>query len=92
MTDFSTHPNEKYSYVLQFQFLPNFLLQNYGFLIGGASILKLRLSLLGLKKSNGEKLTKARDLLTNAKLDLISMKNLNINDEYFKETIIEFLN
>ena len=90
LIDFSTHPNGKYSFVLQFQLSPNFLLQNYGFLVGGASSLKWQLSLLGLKKSNRQKLTKARDWLTNAKVDLISMQNLNINDEYFKETIIEF--
>jgi hypothetical protein len=66
-------------------------LQNYGFLIGGSSSLKWQLSLLGLKKSTGQKFTKARDWLTNAKLDLISMQNLNIN-KYFEETIIEYLN
>lgn len=90
LTEFSICNDEKYKYKLQFQFSPNFLQKNYGFLIGGGSKLKWQMSLPKISTFKQEISSSAKDWITQGKVDLITAQDLCIDEDYFNETIAEF--
>ena len=78
--------DDELKYNLCFQLSPDFLLQNYGFLIGGGARLKWKIM---LPKINEEKAftTSGIDWIQLCKAELITNKEFNVDVVYFNETL-----
>jgi hypothetical protein len=96
LTDYDIdYKNNENKYQLQFQFSPNFLLNNYGFLIGGGARLKWQILLPKFEhfadKEKERINANAIDWINACKIQLIRKDEFNVDLAYFNETLDEFI-
>jgi hypothetical protein len=92
---FIDHESSECKYKLVFQFSPDFLLRNIGFMIGGGAGLKWQVSLPRFAQYTD--IDKARasnnfiDWINCSKISLLRNDQFSVNTEYFEETLDEYL-